>query len=129
MNTFQDIKITGMNDEESSKPDPSMALYDIVLTLSESAPYEWADYFNQRWKQHFYMMKRRASVSGSRLTVCCVPEELESQVNELKKVITETNQKYKEHFSIKQNQEEAKKQEEKVAKEKLSNLKDSIKFD
>ncbi len=129
MSTFQDIKITGMNDKESSRPDPSMALYDIVLTLSESVPYEWADYFNQRWKQHFYMMKRRASVSGARLTIYCVPEELESQIQELKKVITETNQKYKEHLSIQKNQMETKKQEENEDKEKMSNLKGSIKFD
>lgn len=129
MNTFQDIKITGMNDEESSKLDPSMALFDIVLTLSESAPYEWADYFNQRWEQHFYMMKRRASVSGARLTIYCVPEELESHVTELKKVIGETNQKYKEYLANQKNQEEIIKQKEKAEKEKMSNLKDSIKFD
>ena len=129
MNTFQDITITGMSDEESTKPDPNMALYNIVLTLSESAPYEWADYFEQRWKQHFYMMKRRVSISGSRLTICCVPEELQSHLSELKKVIKETNQKYREYITNQKNQAEVERQREAKERKELSDLKGSIKFD
>lgn len=68
--------------------DPNMALFNIVLNLSASAPYEWADYFNAGWQQHIYMMKRRASVSGRRLTIDCVPDELEKDhIPELTKII------------------------------------------
>ncbi|WP_147275237.1 hypothetical protein [Thioalbus denitrificans] len=130
MSTFQDIKIVGMDDAASHRPDPNKALYDIVLILSSSTPYEWADYFNARWKQQFYMMKRNASVSGKSLTICCVPEELEKHhLPELKKVIEETNQKYKEYLQAQQVQEQQRAEQEKAEKEMLSNMKGSIKLD
>ncbi len=99
---FKDIRIIGMDDKASNRPDPKMALFDIVLNLSESAPYEWEDYFNSRWQQHLYMMKRTASVSGRRLTIYCVPDELEKDhIPELNKVIAETNQRYREYLASK----------------------------
>jgi hypothetical protein len=66
---FEDIRIVGMNDEASHNPDPSKALYNIVLELSATAPHEWAEYFNARWRHEIYSMKRRAQVSGRRLVV------------------------------------------------------------
>lgn len=126
---FNDITIIEMDDEATYKPDPNSALYDIVLKLSGSAPYDWADYFNGRWQQHIYMMKRRANVSGASLTIHCVPDELQKDhIPELNKIITETNQKYKAHlFEV-----EAKKQvDAKTAskeKDMLSDLKNNLKF-
>ena len=59
-NEFEDIRITGVDESASGGGDENSALVDVVLTLSESTPSEWATYFNQRWEQHIYMMKRRA---------------------------------------------------------------------
>ena len=134
MSNFQDIKIVGL-DDEASKPHHGLGrdrrgLSDIELILSDSAPYEWAEYFNEVWKHKIYMVKRRASVSGDRLTITCVPEELEKDhLPELKKLIDETNQKYKEYSAKQQAEEEWRKQVEDGEKEKLRNLKNSIKFD
>ncbi len=129
MSDFEDIKIVGMDDEASYKSDPNSALYEIYLNLSSSAPYEWAEYFNTRWQQHFYMMKRRASVSGDKLNIYCVPDELESHINELKKVFSETNQAYKSHLSALEIDAERAKQEADKEKEKLLNIKNNISFD
>lgn len=127
---FKDIKITGMDERASNRPDPNKALFNIILNLSASAPYEWADYFNSRWQQHIYMMKRRASVSGGRLTIYCVPDELEKDhIPEINKVIAETNQRYREYLSSKKIEEQRKKKEEEAEKEALSSLKERLKFD
>lgn len=93
---FEDIKITGIDQTACSKPDPDLALLNIVLTLSAPAPSEWATYFNHRWERHIYMVKRRASVSGARLQIYCVPDELEhDHIPQLNSVIAETNAAYR----------------------------------
>jgi hypothetical protein len=38
MSQFEDIRIVGMDDESSSRRDPHLALFDIVLNLSAGAP-------------------------------------------------------------------------------------------
>jgi|GEM_PF-6328997 len=38
--TFTNIKITGVNESESHKPRLSEGLYNIILNLSASVPYE-----------------------------------------------------------------------------------------
>ena len=127
---FKNIKITGMDDNASNRPDPSEKLFNIVLNLSTRAPYEWADYFNRSWQQHIYMMKRKASVSGRKLTIYCVPDELEKDhIPELNKVIAETNQRYSEYLSSKNIEKQQKNQEEKAEKAALRDLKDRLKFD
>ena len=129
MKEFEDIKIVSMDDASSHRPDPNMAMFNIVLGLSSSAPHEWASYFNQSWKQHIYMTKRRASVSGRKLEIYCVPDELENDhIPELNKVIVETNNAYK-AFLTKQTQQEAARQEQEVAeKEHLKSIKNNLKF-
>lgn len=95
-NKFEDVKIVAMNDKETINRDPALALFNVVLELSCSPPYEWQNYFNDRWKSHIYTCKRQASVSGHKLTIYCVPNELQSEhIPELNKVISETNLKYR----------------------------------
>src|SRR5687767_2584694 len=102
---FEDIRIVGLDETASYKPDPTKALYNVVLDLSAAAPSDWAQYFNQRWKSEFYMMKRRAQVSGRRLIIYCVPDELEREhLPHLKEVIEETNEAYRAYLQEKERQ-------------------------
>ncbi len=126
---FEQIKIVSFDDKATYKTDPSSAFVNAVLNLSASAPAAWADYFNQHWKQHFYMMKRNAQVSGSRLEVYCVPDELQNLIVDLNKVISETNQAYEQH--LKQVQEDTDQQAAAEAAEyqRLAQIKSTLKFD
>ncbi|MCW8962441.1 MAG: hypothetical protein OQL16_01500 [Gammaproteobacteria bacterium] len=127
--TIVDIAITGLDDEASSKPDHSLGLYNIVLTLSRPVPYEWADYFNSRWKQHIYMKKRDAYAENDKLTIYCLPEELQGDhIPELKKIIKETNKSYKQFLSSQKLETQRRKQLKKEEKEALSSLKTKLKF-
>jgi len=128
--TFVDIKIVGIDDSTSIKPDPNKEIFNIVLELSAIPPFEWSDYFNNKWKQHLYMAKRKAYVVGSSLTIYCVPSELESiHLPELKKVIAVTNKLYKEHRSSEKLEEQLELEEAEAEKAALEDLKKSIKFD
>jgi len=128
-NEFEDIRITGVDESASGGGDENSALVDVVLTLSESTPSEWATYFNQRWEQHIYMMKRRARVAGSRLTIHCVPNELEKDhLPELRKVMEETNDRYRRHVANQAREERARAEREQAQKDEIKKLK-GIKFD
>lgn len=126
---FQDITITGLDDKASHKPDHSSVLYNIVLTLSAVPPYEWIDYFNGRWEQHMYMKKRNAFVSQDKLTVYCIPEELQlDHMPELKRIIKETNKSYAQYLASEKLEAQRKKKEKQVEKEALDSLKKTLKF-
>lgn len=127
---FTEIKIVSLDDTASRSSDPNSALVNIVLNLSSSAPNEWASYFNERWQSHIYMMKRHARVSGSRLEICCVPEDLQSDhLPELKIIIAETNQAYSQFLAQKERVAAAEAAKNETEKAKLRDLKNSIKFD
>lgn len=127
---FENIKIVSMDDNSSYKDDPQSALMHVVLNLSASAPYEWSSYFNQRWSQHIYMMKRRATVSGKRLEIYCVPDELKKDhIPELNIVIAETNQAYRHYLLQIQQRADQQAAAEAAEKAKLAEIKAGLKFE
>lgn len=127
---FEDIKIVAMNDKESYKSEPKTHMMHVVLNLSASAPHEWAQYFNDRWQQQFYMMKRRASASGKRLEIYCVPDELQQHhIPVLNKVITETNAAYRAYVEQTQLAAAERTAEEAREQAELADLKSKLKFD
>ena len=106
---FTDIRIKDL-DDAASGPSGQGALVRVVLRLSPSAPTAWANYFNDRWQQQFYMSKRHANVFGDKLEIICMPHELESDhLPELKKVIAETNDAYRRYVAKQRVQEETEK--------------------
>lgn len=120
---FEDITIVGINNSASSRADSQSALFDLVLKLSASAPREWSNYFNERWEQEFYMMKRHAEASGSRITITCVPSELEEDhLPHLNSVIAETNNAYRAYIGKKDAHEQARKQQEREDSATLNDL-------
>lgn len=126
---FQDIKIVAL-DDGASGPSGEGALMRIVFKLSASAPAAWADYFNEAWRQHLYMMKRRAAVSGGRLEIICIPGELETDhIPELSKVIAQTNDAYRAFAAEQARQEQAAEEEALRQKQQLSDLKGRLRFD
>ncbi|GLH67740.1 hypothetical protein [Geothrix edaphica] len=127
---FLDIKMTGFDEKASRPVEQGSPIFRMLIDLSGAAPSEWAQYFNQRWSQHFYMRKRRAHVSGNSLTIECVPDELErDHIPELKKVIAETNAAYAKYHAQRQ-QERAEEEAKKASdSEKLAQIKKTIKFD
>ena len=121
--TFEDITIIGVDEKSSSRIDSQSALFNIVLNLSASAPWEWANYFNELWRHEFYMMKRNAEASGSRITITCVPDELESDhLPHLLRVIAQVNSAYRSHVAKSQAHEEARKLREREDAALLQNI-------
>ena len=128
--TFTDIKIIGMDDATSRPRDPNSAIVNVAFQLSAAAPSEWANYFNQTWQQHIYMMKRRARVFGRTLEIECVPSEIEKDhLPELKKIIAETNQAYGKYADTQARQREAEAARNAATAQELKDVKNRLKFD
>lgn len=128
-NTSTDIKIVAL-DDAASGPSGEGALVRLVLKLSQRAPTLWSQYFNHAWNQHIYMMKRRASVSGDRLEITCMPQELESHhLTQLNKIISETNNAYRKYTEEQTREKEIETERARRQKEELANLKSTLKFD
>lgn len=126
---FKDIKIAAM-DDGASGPAGEGALMRIVLKLSASPPASWSEYFNRAWQQHLYMTKRRTTVSGSRLEIICMPDELQTDhIPELNKIIAETNAAYRSYASDRARQRQAAEEEASRQKQQLADLKGRLKFD
>jgi hypothetical protein len=76
------------------------------------------------------MMKRDASVSGNRLQIECMPEEVKpDHLPEANKVIAETNRAYRSHWEQQQRQKQIWAEAEKQRQAELANLKKDLKFD
>lgn len=126
---FGDIKLTEL-DDEASGPSGQGDLMRLVLKLSEPAPYEWCEIFNQAWPQHFYMMNRSAYASGDHIEIICMPDELQNdQIPELKKVIEATNAAYGEYLAKQEQLAAEEADAEQKRKDDLSKLKKNLKFD
>ena len=124
---FIDINIVGMDEIASSRPGPGKSLFNIVLNLSSSAPHDWVVYFNQKWQQHFYMTKRDVTISGSKLNIYCAPDEVKTDhIPKLNKVISETNQWYRQHLSSKMVEEKRKTEKAKKDNEAMRKLKNDL---
>lgn len=130
MPEFKDIKIVGIDEAASlSKPDPSTGLRTIVLVLSEPAPKEWADFFNERWTYTLYKPKRRARVLGPRLEISCLLDEFQQHhLEPLKQVIADSNEAYRKLFTKRQLEAQESAAREAAEHEKIRALK-NIKFD
>jgi uncharacterized coiled-coil protein SlyX len=126
---FEDIKIVAMDDKASHKREPNTQMMNVVLSLSASAPHEWANHFNTLWKHHIYSMKRSASVSGKRLEIYCAPEELQQHIEELNKIIAETNTAYRQHTQQLKAAEDRRAAIEARERAELAAIKSTLKFD
>jgi hypothetical protein len=125
---FQDIKITGF-DEASSGPSGEGTLMRMVLRLSDKAPLSWCDYFDAGWKSHHYMMKRRATAHQDSITVICLPDELQGQINELKPIVAQCNTAYREMLAAHEAQQAAARRDAQARRDALANLKGTLDFD
>ena len=127
--TFEDIKIKSL-DDAASGPSGQGALLRIVLKLSPTPPSPWGIYFNEAWNHNIYSMKRRASVIGDKIEIVCMPGELETDhLPELKKVIAESNQAYREQLAEKVRLRAMEEGRNKARQDELAKLKGRLNFD
>jgi len=76
LSEFEDIRIIGLDDTKTYKPNPEKLLYDIFLELSSYPPMDWRDIFKAERSFPRHSMWRHAWIEGSYIVINCVPDEL-----------------------------------------------------
>lgn len=97
VDTFKDIAIIGVDQDRTRNPDPSRAIYDVHLCLSDTAPTAWSRLFNEARSYPRHSMWRRAWCSGNHIVIQCPLDELEKHhLSYLKEDVATANKGYRE---------------------------------
>ncbi len=130
MTDFQDIRITGFDENRTHNPDETKGLYDIYLTLSTRPTTIWGNIFEQERRFPKHTMWRRARVSGSHIVLHAPLEELEEyHLHDLHVNVRNTNVKYRKYLEEQAKIEKQNQAAKDAEKKKLSDFKNRLKFD
>ncbi|MDP9202386.1 MAG: toll/interleukin-1 receptor domain-containing protein [Gemmatimonadota bacterium] len=98
--TFEDLRIIGLDEDRTFKPDPAKALFHMYLRLSEEPPTEWEQIFEAERRFPRHSMWRKAWIEGNHIIVHCVPDELEKyHLGDLKQDVRTANTKFREYLT------------------------------
>jgi len=118
---FEPIMMTGCNEETVRKNGGKS--YRIQFCLSDKAPHEWEECFNQQWKSRRKQnstQRARAYVRKNELVLVSPLDDVGFHFPNLKADIDAANKQYLEHLNQKngKNSEKKRKREEKLIAER-----------
>ena len=130
LENYEDVKIIGLDEDKSYRPDNNKELYNIYLTLSAIPKSEWAQIFEAERRFPRHSMWRKAWIQGKYIIVHCVPHEMEKyHLADLKEDVVSANQKYRQYLTDQIKREFKKLQSENAEKQDIHNLKNRLNFD
>ncbi len=129
LRAFEDIVVTGLDDQKISRPDKNKLLYDVYFQLSTSPPPEWIKIFNNERRFPRHSMWRDARVIGQAVVIRCGLDEVEPHhLADIRQDVATSNRKYREYLELRAREE----QEESIAAEQerksIEHLKNLLKF-
>lgn len=127
---FQDLRITGLDEVRSYKPDPSKLLYNMYLELSSTPTDTWRQIFEAERRFPRHSMWRRAWIERDSVIIYCVPEELvRYHLQDLKVDVSATNERYRKYLTDLAQRDLKRFQQEHKESSDISDLKVRLKFD
>ena len=93
MANFNDIHIAGLDEERTTRADPSLLLYDVHFVLSEEAPAAWA-LIAQAHVSRSGIVGRKAWPQSKHIVVRCKIEEVEPALSALRPILEAVNREY-----------------------------------
>lgn len=90
---FADIRIVGLDEEQTARADPTQPLYDVHFVLSAEPPIEWCQIV-QAHVQPPGLARRKAWPQSRYLVVRCAIDEVEAVLVALRPILDAANRKY-----------------------------------
>ena len=94
MATFADITIVGLDEERTTRADPSLPLYDVHFVLSAEAPAAWGWIAQSKFGRKG-IAGRKAWPQSKYVVVRCKIEEVERVLNALRPIMETINREYR----------------------------------
>jgi len=128
--SFEDLKLVGVDRDSIYKPNDKTALYNIPLRLSYVPPEPWVRIFEAERRFPRHSMWRRAWVDGRNIVVHCVPDEMQRfHLNDIKQDVNTTNRKYRDVLLRNAQQQLQSNENQRQAFEQLNKTLDELDFD
>jgi len=125
---FTDIRIVGLDEEHTTRADPTEPLYDVHFVLSAQPPVGWAKFVHTCIGPRG-IVGRHGWPMSKYFVVRCATGEVERVLAALRPILEATNRKYRTWATA---QEDARVEEEAFdtrERQKLRELKPRLKFD
>jgi hypothetical protein len=99
LESFENIRVIGIDPARLFRPDPTKKLYHVYFELSDRPAAEWCQFFEAEREFPRHTMWRRAWIEGKYVVVHCEPEEVEAHhMNDIRQDVATSNAKYREHL-------------------------------
>jgi hypothetical protein len=129
VNQFEDLKIVSYDPAKVRASRHGGGLRQMPLLLSGSPPAGWAPLLESEYANSLSGNKRSISVEGLYIYVDCVPEELAAILEDLKPMVSKTNEEYKAEQVRLAARQKIRDAEAAAVKQRLEHVKGKLKFD
>jgi len=126
---FNDLKIVGFDPARVTSSQQGAGMRQMPLQLSARPPLEWGPLLEARYEHSFSGDKRTIKVIGAYIYVDCVPEELAAILEDLKPMVSQTNEAYRADLARQAAQRQKAETDAVAEKQRLEDVKKGLKFD
>ena len=126
---FNDLKIVGFDPARVTSSQQGAEMRQMPLQLSARPPLEWGPLLEAQYEHSFSGNKRTIQVVGASIYVDCVPEELAAILEELKLMVSHTNEAYRANLARQAAQRQKAETDAVAERQRLEEIKKSLKVD
>jgi hypothetical protein len=126
---FNDLKIVGFDPARVTSSQQGGEMRQMPLQLSARPPLEWGPLLEARYEHSFSGNKPTIKVVGASIYVDCVPEELAAILEDLKPMVSQTNEAYRADLARRAAQRQKAETDAVAEKQRLEDVKKGLKFD
>jgi hypothetical protein len=126
---FNDLKIVGYDPARVRSSQQAAEMRQMPLQLSARPPMGWGPLLEARYEHSFSGNKRTIKVEGAYIYADCVPEELAAILEDLKPMVSQTNETYRADLARQAAQQQKAETDAVAEKQRLEDVKKGLKFD
>jgi hypothetical protein len=126
---FNDLKIVAYDPSRVRSSQQAAEMRQMPLQLSERPPVEWGPLLERQYEHSSSGNKRTIKVEGAYIYADCVPEELAAILEDLKPIVSQTNEAYRAELARRAAQRQKAETDAVAEKQRLEDVKKGLKFD
>lgn len=127
LENFEDIRIIGVDKENTYRPDVNRDLYNVYFSLSNVPPREWVEIFEAERRFPRHSMWRKAWIDGSFIIVHCGLDEVKMyHFKDITEDVYVSNKKYREYLVRIVTEEHKENQKDLLEKNRINNALDGL---